>query len=319
MSNVNIIPSDRFVGGGVTGACTRRAFIAKASAAAIAACAGASFPGFAASLSTCPVVVFSKVYQELNLSFEEAATLTAEAGLNGIDCPVRDGGEILPGRAVDDLPRYAEILARKQLKIHLLTSGITEVASPHAEAILRSARKLGVRYYRLGFFKPESDWPVGKQAQEIRSALKDVAAMNREIGVCALFQNHSGSFGANLADVREVVSEFDPAQVGVAFDIGHAILIHGEGWSSHFEALTSHLRVAYFKDARHGASWVRFGEGDIARAGYFKRLQQLGYAAPFSLHIEFDWSEGGKSRNRESLLRALRESRVVLQQWTDRA
>jgi len=316
---VNAIPSDRFVGGGVTGACTRRAFIGKASTAAVVACAGASFPGFAAGLSACPVVVFSKVYQELNLSFEEAATLTAEAGLGGIDCPVRDGGEILPGRAVEDLPRYAEILDRRHLKIHLLTSGITGVASPYAEPILRSARKLGVRYYRLGFFKPESDWPAGKQAREIRSALKEVAAMNREIGVCALFQNHSGSFGANLADLREVVSEFDPAQLGVAFDIGHAILIHGESWNSQFEALSSHVRVAYVKDARHGASWVRFGEGEIARTGYFKRLQRLGYAAPFSLHIEFDWSEGGKSRNRASLLRALRESRAVLQQWTDTA
>ena len=318
LSNMSALPSDHSGGGGVAGTCTRRAFISKASAAALGACAGASLPGFAAGLSACPIVVFSKVYQELNLSFEEAAALTAEAELNGIDCPVRDGGEILPGRAVDDLPRYAEILDRKQLKIHLLTSGITGVASPHAEAILRSARKLGVRYYRLGFFKPESGWPAGKQAREIRSALKDVAAMNREIGVCALFQNHSGSFGANLPDLREVVSEFDPAQVGVAFDIGHAILIHGDGWRSHFDALTSHLRVAYVKDARHGASWVRFGEGDIARTGYFKRLQQLGYAAPFSLHIEFDWSEGGRSRSRESLLRALRESRVVLQQWTDR-
>jgi sugar phosphate isomerase/epimerase len=64
---------------------------------------------------------------------------------------------------------------------------------------------------------------------------------------------------------------------------------------------------------------VRFGEGDIARTGYFKRLRQLGYAAPFSLHIEFDWSAGGKSRNRDTLLRALRESRAVLRQWTDRA
>jgi L-ribulose-5-phosphate 3-epimerase len=304
-------------GQGQAGACTRRAFIRKASTAALAACAGSSLPGLAAGLSACPIVVFSKIYQELKLNFESSAALTSEAGLDGIDCPVRPGGEILPERAAEDLPRYAEVLGRKQLKLHLLTSGITGVASPHAEAILRAAKKQGVRYYRLGFFEAKKDWPSGKQAKEVRSALKDVASMNREIGVCALFQNHSGSFGANLTDLRDVVSEFDPAQLGVAFDIGHAILIHGEGWKSHFEAIAPHLRVAYIKDARQGTNWVRFGEGDIARTGYFKRLQELGYSAPFSLHIEFDWSNGGKSRNRESLLRALRQSRTVLKQWID--
>ena len=297
------------------GACTRRAFIRRASTAALAACAGSSLRGIAAGLSACPIVVFSKIYQELKLDFESSADLTSEAGLDGIDCPVRPGGEILPERAVDDLPRYAEVLGRRKLKLHLLTSGITGVSSPYAEAILRAAKKQGVRYYRLGFFESRKDWPAGKQAKEVRSALKDVASMNREIGVCALFQNHSGSFGSNLSDLRDVVSELDPAQVGVAFDIGHAILIHGEDWKSHFEAIAPHLRIAYIKDAKHGASWVRFGEGDIVRTGYFKRLQQLGYSAPFSLHIEFDWSEKGKSRNRESLLRALRESRTVLKQW----
>jgi sugar phosphate isomerase/epimerase len=287
--------------------------------AALAACAGSSLPGLAAGLSACPIVVFSKIYQELNLNFESSAALTAEAGLDGIDCPVRPGGEILPERAAEDLPRYAEILGRKQLKLHLVTSGITGVASPYAEPILRAAKKQGVGYYRLGFFETEKDWPAGKQAKEIRSSLKDVASMNREIGVCALFQNHSGSFGANLSDLRDVVSEFDPAQIGVAFDIGHAILIHGEDWKVHFEAIAPHLRVAYIKDAKHGASWVRFGEGEIARTGYFKRLQQLGYSAPFSLHIEFDWSDKGKSRNRESLLKALQQSRAVLKQWTEQA
>jgi len=302
-----------------SGFCTRRDFIRKASTAAVAVCTGPTFQSLGAGLSTCPVVVFSKIYQELSLNFESSATLTAEAGLDGIDCPVRSGGEILPERAAEDLPRYAEILRRKQLKLHLLTSGITGVTSPYAEQILRAAKKQGVHYYRLGFFEPKKDWPAGKQAKEVRSALKDVAAMNREIGVCALFQNHSGSFGANLSDLRDVVGEFDPEEVGVAFDIGHAILMYGEDWKGHFEAIAPHLRVAYIKDARHGASWVRFGEGDIARTGYFKRLQQLGYAAPFSLHIEFDWSDKGKSRNRENLLKALRESRAVLKQWTEQS
>src|SRR5882724_3584433 len=51
-----------------------------------------------------PIAVFSKIYQELKLDFEAAATVTADAGLDGVDCPVRAGGEILPERAADQLP-----------------------------------------------------------------------------------------------------------------------------------------------------------------------------------------------------------------------
>jgi sugar phosphate isomerase/epimerase len=295
---------------------SRREFLAKGGMAAAALSLPSSGLQAALSdLSACPIVVFSKIYQELKLDLEGAADLTAAAGLDGVDCPVRAGGEIEPDQVTEALPRYAKLLEQKKLKLHLITSGITRVNSPRAEEVLRTARKLGVPYYRLGFFEQDKGHSADQQVKEVRSALKDVAAMNQQLGIGALFQNHSGSFGANLSDLREVVSGFDPAQIGVAFDIGHAILVHGKDWVTHFEAIKSHLKVAYIKDARHGGSWVRFGEGDIGQSGYFKRLRALDYQAPFSLHIEFDWSNKGKSRNRESLLNALRESRTVLKRW----
>src|SRR5262249_10866826 len=57
-----------------------------------------------------PIAEFSKVYQELKLSYDESADVTAEAGLDGIDCPVRPGGQVLPERVEEDLPRYADAL-----------------------------------------------------------------------------------------------------------------------------------------------------------------------------------------------------------------
>src|SRR5689334_17646324 len=98
-----------------------------------------------------PIAVFSKIYQELKLDFEAAAAVTGEAGLDGIDCPVRAGGEILPEHAADQLPAYAEILGRRNQAIKLLTTDITSPKSPHIETVLRTARKLGIRYYRFGF------------------------------------------------------------------------------------------------------------------------------------------------------------------------
>ena len=75
----------------------------------------------AASQKNTSIVLFSKVYQELNLNFDDAADLTREAGLQGLDVPLRPGGEVLPERASEDLPRYAEALKKRGLRLPLLT------------------------------------------------------------------------------------------------------------------------------------------------------------------------------------------------------
>jgi len=302
---------------------SRRSFIAKTGLGVTGAALG--LPAFslaaATPISSCPIAIFSKVYQELSLGFEDAAALTAEAGLNGIDCPVRDGGEITPEKATDELPRYSQILGRQKLRIWLLTTGILSTKTPYAEPVLRAASTLGIKYYRFGFIKKEPGQSK-KLLADVRAQLKDLAALNRELGLCVLLQNHSPSggttyFGGDLGELQSAVDGFDPNQVGVAFDIGHALVVHGDEWKQHFDALRPHFKIAYVKDVKRSGGWVPFGQGDIAQTGYFQLLKQKGYAAPISLHIEFDWSQGGKAKNRASLLKALQESRGTLRQWLD--
>jgi len=297
---------------------SRRQFLARTALASAALCGGA-LPAFAAQKFAPPVAVFSKVYQALKLNFDDAAALTAEAGLDGIDCPVRNGGEISPDRASDDLPRYAEALQKRNLKIHLLTTGITSAGSPHTEDVLRAAKKLGVKYYRLGFYNRDAAVPVEKQIAEIKAQLKDVAALNRQIGITGLFQNHSPAgetyVGGNLPELHEVTKDFNPDEIGIAFDIGHAILVHGDKWRSEFEKLKSHLKIAYVKDVKRGGRFVPFGEGDIGASGYFKVLKEMNYSAPISMHIEFNWAGADGSKTRAELLRALQQSLSTLKHW----
>ena len=291
-------------------------------AASVAALFGAAEASTIAAESFAPpIVVFSKVYQELNLSLEDSAAITAEAGLAGVDCPVRPGGQILPEHARDELPRFTEALAQRGLRMPLITTGITSVVSPNTEELLRNAKKFaGAKYYRFGFMPRKKDVPVEKQLAEIRDQLKDLADLNKEIGIGGVIENHSGGnyLGGDLTELHQMVSEFDPAQIGVAFDIAHALITHGDQWISHFEKLKSHIRVAYVKDVRQGR-FVRFGEGEVGRVGYFKLLKQLGYAAPVSIHIEYPWSEQGKSKTRDALVKVLKESAGVLKQWLAQA
>ncbi len=300
---------------------SRREFLATTLAASSAAalCGGSAVPLCAEERSLPPIVVFSKVYQELKLNFDEAAAVTAEAGIDGVDCPVRPGGEILPARATQELPQYTAALKKRGLQMPLLTTAITGVSSPSAEDVLRAARNLGVQYYRLGFVLRQPAVPAAKQVDEVKAQLKDLAALNKQVGIGAIFQNHSPSgrsyLGGDLTELYDIVKDFDPAQVGVAFDIGHALVVHGDDWRWHFEKLKPHVKIAYVKDVTRAGRWVPFGEGDIAATGYFKLLRQMGYRAPISLHIEFNWSDGGKSKTRAALVKALRESADVLRRW----
>src|SRR2546426_5305125 len=78
---------------------SRRTFLLQSALASLALGKFSAKELFAAGKTPWPIAEFSKVYQELNLGFEESADVTAEAGLDGIDCPVRPEGQVLPERS----------------------------------------------------------------------------------------------------------------------------------------------------------------------------------------------------------------------------
>ncbi len=298
---------------------TRRQFLG--TAGALTLCNWLS-PALHAEPMKNPIAVFSKVYQELKLNFEQSAEITAEAGLDGIDCSVRPKGEILPERAADDMPLYAEALARHKVQMLLITTAILDTKSPNAESILRTAKKLGIHYYRIGYWQHKPEVSRNVLVDNIKAQLRDLAAMNREIGVCAVYQNHSSRnkakayAGDDLNEMYDIMKDFDPAQIGVAFDLGHAIITHGDEWTSHFERLKPHIKIAYIKDVKRGEGFLQFGHGEFGKTDFFSRLRKINYSAPFSMHIEFEWAGKGNPKTREALVKTLIESRQMLCKWS---
>lgn len=127
---------------------TRRHFIQSLSAAAMAA----SVSSFAqAPAKSYKIIGFTKPFQDLD--HEQTADTVAQIGWDGIEIPVRPKGQIEPERAADELPKLIEALKKRGKEITVITTSITTADQPDAAPLLRAAVKLGIKRYRLGFFK----------------------------------------------------------------------------------------------------------------------------------------------------------------------
>src|SRR6185503_5733092 len=132
---------------------TRRKFLAAATAASALVFANpvSSFAKESKAASAYKFCAFEKPLQFL--SYDELAELLAETGFNGVEAAVRDGGHVLPEKVEEDLPRFIAALKKQGLEMTVLTSGINSVDSPHAEKVLRTAAKLGVKRYRMNWYR----------------------------------------------------------------------------------------------------------------------------------------------------------------------
>lgn len=265
---------------------TRRAFVRNLSALAFTAPLMAETP----MKGKNTICYFTKHLQ--GLSFDEIASVSAEMGVDGIEAPIRPKGHIEPEKVLDELPKFIEALKKQGLEMTILTSGINEVsAEQRTEEVLRTAAKLGVKRFRMNYFKYDLKQPIWDQLQAVRPKIKDLVALCKEIGIQPLFQNHSGKdyFGAAVWDIYSIMREYPAEQFSFCFDILHATCEGGKSWPLEFNLVKDHIGAAYFKDYKwEGRKLVTvpLGEGQVD-PGYGKMLIQSGYAGPISLHVEY--------------------------------
>lgn len=297
---------------------SRRNFLAGIVAASGAALLAPEVLLAAESAPKRPLIVFSKAFQELN--FEDTADLVADIGWDGLECPVRKGGQILPERVEEDLPRMVEALKKRGKTIQIATTDVRE-ASPQSEKVLRACAKLGIRLYRMSYWRYEATKTIPDQLNEIKAQLKDLVAMNKELGVCAGYQNHSGVgyVGAPVWDLHELMKDLPPEQLGVFFDIGHATVEGGNAWQLHARLMEPRFKSVYVKDFSWqkgpkgwSSKWCPLGEGMVSRE-FFNRLKKSAFAGPISHHLEFELRKGAELRQQ------LKADLATLKQWLGQA
>lgn len=266
---------------------TRRAFLAASAAAGLpTALSGLADP--TARLPN-PLCVFTKPFN--SLTFDQLAEQTAALGCAGIEAPIRKGGHIEPVAVPDRLPELHTALKKQGLEITVMTSDVNDAADALTESVLRAAVSAGVRYYRLKYFKYDGSRPIITQIDEWRARLKDLAALNRELGITAVYQNHAGRgyFGSMIWDLHRALDGIEPNEIGVAYDIRHATAEAGMSWPIGYQLIRPHVQVVYVKDFVWGErrpTNVPLGKGRVD-SKFFRMLADSKFSGPISLHEEY--------------------------------
>jgi sugar phosphate isomerase/epimerase len=290
---------------------TRRRFIETAAAGAAAFAAGGAFAAEGRPAPAVPVSAFSKHLQDLD--YRALADTIAEAGFDGIDLTVRDGGHVLPERVRDDLPRAVEAARAAGLTVPMMTTTIVSARDPHAEAVLETAGRLGVRDYRLGWVSYDAARGISGTFDALRAQFSDLAALNQKLGIRGGYQNHAGDrFGCAVWDLWLVLRDVDSPWLGCQYDIRHAVIEGMNSWPNALRAIAPLIHTVDIKDGqwqRTPQGWqpvtVPLGEGAVDLAAFLGLLGTMRVARPVSMHFEYPFPEAGSPAERRKAAVAL--------------
>jgi len=258
---------------------------------------------------------------------EEVAAAAKETGYDGVDLNVRpDGqGHVTPERVAQDLPPFVKILRANGLEVSSITPPIADADSPHAEAILRTASELGIRYYWWGTFRYASGKPIQAQLDALKPRVAKLASLNAKYQMTAMYHTYAGNaIGTPVWDLLSILKEFDPTQVGFHFDVGHMVREGANGlWATNMRAAGPYVRGVSVKDfvwtkgadGKWRNDWVPLGEGLVPLDQVAAILKEIGFAGPLENQPEYSDGVGGQTTitiPRERVLAALKKDQEVL-------
>lgn len=238
--------------------------------------------------------VFSKPLHWL--SHAETARIIADAGYGGIDYTVRVAqGHVLPEKVQEDLPRAVDAARAAGLKVEMITTEITSVRDKHTETLLRTAAKVGVKFYRLGNWNYDLKLGVSGTLEKLKPTLKELAALNASLGIHGAIQNHAGTrVGSAIWDLYELLRDIDPRALGVQYDIRHATVEGGQSWPLALRQIAPWIKCTDIKDFKWEQAPgkavienVPVGEGIVNFDAYFKLVRELDIGGPMSVHLEY--------------------------------
>ncbi len=258
--------------------------------------------------------VFTVMCPECDL--EQTAALAASVGIDGLEWratkkspePITQVSYWSANRSTvdiddiaNDLARAKQIADRHRLAMPLLGTYMKCDALPVVEAAMKAAASVGCPKIRVG--PPSYDGSVSylELFEQARRDYDKVAALAGKYGVQACIEMHMGNITPSAGLAHRLVSNFDPAHIGVIFDPGNMVVEGFENYQMALELLGPYLSHVHAKNClwvktqqdNGVASWewrmapVKLGQADWK--AIVAALKKVGYQGWLSFE---DFSEG---------------------------
>lgn len=267
-----------------------------------------------------PIAVFEKVFE--GLSYEELADAMVQIGADGVEATIRPGGHIAPEKAAEEVPKMQSAMRQRGKQIVIAATHISSVDDPFAEQLLQTFQALGISHYRLGYYRLDASKPLKPQVANYAAQARDLAAMNQEIGIQGLYQNHSGSryLGSLLWDLAYLLDDIDPNGIGIALDLRHMRADTGTSWKTAVQLARPHLRSIYVKDAvwrgprSNELTDVPLDQGFVTDE-LFQHVRAGLSPMPLCLHVEHLGYRVFEKHEIPRAIEAHRQDIATLQRW----
>jgi len=273
----------------------RRTFVKSVAAATAVLPFSGTFASEAAKISQkkYPVAFFTKALDNYELAFM-AETLSM-AGVDGLDLAVRPKGRVEPERVADDLGAVIETGKKFNLITEMMVTAVTDASDVLTENLLRTASKLGVKHYRLGYYDYDYKVGISESLKTIQKSVELLAHLNKEIGIQGGYQNHSGiKFGAPSWDLWKLIQNIPPEWMSSQFDVRHAVTEGASSWILALRLLGKNIGSLAIKDftwqlkgRKAQVLSVPLGEGIVDFDLYFRTIKELNIDVPITLHVEY--------------------------------
>ena len=302
----------------------RRLFCASAGAAMCSAVAANASLAAQEKHPSWPIAIFEKVFEGLN--YQELADAVEQTGADGLEATIRKGGHIEPAVAADEVPKMSEALMARGKRIIIAATSISRADDPQAEMVLKILKASGITYYRMAHYQLKFDQPLLPQVRNYAAQARELAALNTEVGIQGLYQNHSGSskqqgyLGALGWDAALLLEGIDPNALGLAFDTRHLIKDTGSSWHTALAACKPHIRSIYLKDGTwtgpRGDQYkdVPLDTGFVNK-GVFDEIRKGLESMPLCIHMEWLGYRVFKKDEIPSAIDAHQKDIAALRSW----
>jgi len=272
---------------------TRRQFVRQLALFSVAVQAGRTCLGAAtADVGGSPIAVFEKVFEALN--YDELAEALDQIGADGVEATICANGHIKPEAAADEIPKLQAALSKGGKRIVIAATDVRRADTPGTAALLRTLKANGITHYRMGHYYLDLDRPLKPQVADFAKQANDLAALNKEVGIQGLYQNHSGGkyLGGLIWDAVYMLDGIAPDALGLALDTRHLIKDTGSSWRTALAACKPHIRSIYVKDGLwYGPRGDQYKDVPLdtgfVNASIFREIRRG--LAPLPLCIHMEW------------------------------